>query len=1003
MQCKSSSSMDYLFESQHSPRPRAPNERQCDKGTKGHEFFQRFHTPPSPSSSMYERSHQHSSTKFDTRVSGYINPTAWRKQVYLYQWYLTRVGGDHPENGNAQNGGQVALEGYTTSDLLDHKKFRTAPIESRIEKCKLRTVDGLYIQLMGAIDEQCTYNNGFPIPVIHFFLTGFPFNWNQLISTCYSQPSLNTSALPASKEKEYAWQEKDETLKYYYSGIHMEDMGAGKSSLLEPKEKMSKLKENVSKVTSPRESSVRCSKRGRHGSQPIQSSKQLKCDNLRKKREPKVFSPFVGLPENANVSKESGCKLPLGSDTASVKTEEMTPEKMYLGTETHDRFDRDDVLTESGSKLLRKSLNFSVSQEDEDSVEGKKSAMKYRVFRSMKETSESKKQIDCESLLVEAKSAQTVHPVTKESGSENQTNGHFFSAEDNVHQQIDKNEAKQLPTMYVYLEQFENNCTSGEITLKNQITVSESPDTNFKTGKSISRDRSHTNRNGTNKSSHASRGELCGEITEVAVRKMSDAEHETHCETVISRRALGKKCKNFTQSPSNPEFRVTPSKIISSRTDGKGQLESDCSAVEAIDFDIMCMKEDVLYVSAENKTSSLPGKNLNNAVNRPVKQANMSGLKRGELPKNRTRCTDQPCELSNAFVCNHITVNDGVMLKSNDMDATCGSNRYQVSTEIEHGMASKHHTEICDDNIQMKEDVVTVAAENYSSSLPENKSSSLPENYLNSDVNKPVKQVNRSGTRQKGRPKKETLHTDQSPLSENKSSSLSENNLNSDVNKHVKQVNRSGTRQKGRPKKGTLHTDQSPEPSKAFVCSQTTANDGVNRSGKRKGGRPKKGTLYTDQSPEPSKAFVCSQTTANDGVMLKRKDIDATCGTNPYQVASEIKHGMASKHYIENGDNCRERNGDGEEGSVKTPNTITEINMRTQTSKRQLVDLQPLPPRRVHTTPEEVSKAFGLKISRSGRLLIPPLAYWCNQKVAYDLDRGLIAIFDASSQRNTDN
>lgn len=53
----------------------------------------------------------------------------------------------------------------------------------------------------------------------------------------------------------------------------------------------------------------------------------------------------------------------------------------------------------------------------------------------------------------------------------------------------------------------------------------------------------------------------------------------------------------------------------------------------------------------------------------------------------------------------------------------------------------------------------------------------------------------------------------------------------------------------------------------------------------------------------------------------------------------------------------------------------------------------PLPTPRVQDK-SLVPEAFGLKTSRSGRVLVPPLAYWRSQSIGYDMDGGIIAIFD---------
>lgn len=124
--------------------------------------------------------------------------------MYLYNWFLISVDKDYPENGIIDDRVQVAVGGYTTSDLLDSEKFRTTTIESWIERCKLRTVDGLDVLLMGTIDDHCSNDNGFPFQVIHLFMHGFPFNWSHLVNICKGRPSSNVGPLLARKMEEYA-------------------------------------------------------------------------------------------------------------------------------------------------------------------------------------------------------------------------------------------------------------------------------------------------------------------------------------------------------------------------------------------------------------------------------------------------------------------------------------------------------------------------------------------------------------------------------------------------------------------------------------------------------------------------------------------------------------------------------------------------------------------------------------------------------------------------------
>lgn len=66
-----------------------------------------------------------------------------------------------------------------------------------------------------------------------------------------------------------------------------------------------------------------------------------------------------------------------------------------------------------------------------------------------------------------------------------------------------------------------------------------------------------------------------------------------------------------------------------------------------------------------------------------------------------------------------------------------------------------------------------------------------------------------------------------------------------------------------------------------------------------------------------------------------------------------------------------------------------------QSSRRTSIMPPPLPSPRVQGGLKgKVPEAFGLKTSRSGRLLVPALAYWRSQSIEYDKDGGIIAIFD---------
>ncbi|MCO5598457.1 hypothetical protein L7F22_052552 [Adiantum nelumboides] len=65
--------------------------------------------------------------------------------------------------------------------------------------------------------------------------------------------------------------------------------------------------------------------------------------------------------------------------------------------------------------------------------------------------------------------------------------------------------------------------------------------------------------------------------------------------------------------------------------------------------------------------------------------------------------------------------------------------------------------------------------------------------------------------------------------------------------------------------------------------------------------------------------------------------------------------------------------------------------------KRMKMLPPPLPSPLVSVSRQLVSKAFGLKTSKSGRLLVPPLAHWRGQSLVRDMDGGIIAIEDGSN------
>lgn len=94
-------------------------------------------------------------------------------QITIYNWYLFR-----PSDGERS---QVAVGGFSIKGAVDDKRVETAPIVERLERCKLLTMDGMQVKLVGLIDDCTTLSNGFSLQIVHAFLSGFPYIWNLLV------------------------------------------------------------------------------------------------------------------------------------------------------------------------------------------------------------------------------------------------------------------------------------------------------------------------------------------------------------------------------------------------------------------------------------------------------------------------------------------------------------------------------------------------------------------------------------------------------------------------------------------------------------------------------------------------------------------------------------------------------------------------------------------------------------------------------------------------------
>ncbi|KAI5078224.1 hypothetical protein GOP47_0005895 [Adiantum capillus-veneris] len=157
------------------------------------------------------------------------------------------------------------------------------------------------------------------------------------------------------------------------------------------------------------------------------------------------------------------------------------------------------------------------------------------------------------------------------------------------------------------------------------------------------------------------------------------------------------------------------------------------------------------------------------------------------------------------------------------------------------------------------------------------------------------------------------------------------------------------------------------------------------------------------QRPERSLNAEGSQSFEDDGAIIQEENIateaspENVCNAvaekeslHMVTQASDVMETLVSKTCPINHKKVKESS---KEGSISTRSS-------RQCSKRQ--SIPPLPCPRVPIAKELISTAFGLKTSRSGRLLVPPLAHWCGQSLLRDKDGGIIAISDGSKDVNND-
>ena len=510
---------------------------------------------------------------------------------------------------------------------------------------------------------------------------GFPFNWNHIVNICKERPSSNLAPLPVSKIEENVCKE--------CSVVQVDDTEIGKLSSLEPEE-------NISKVVSKRESSVRCSKIVRCESHISRSSKGSKRGKLSTESKPKMHYTCVGSQENYNISKESEANMCLGASNKSIEKERSITRIRSSDKDIHVQINQQDKLTVLGSELGRKKpLNFSVSHTVKRPVENEKKIMEGYHLRRAKTTEEFKKQIDSGTSLDEAKLITTTMNI--EDASENIMSDRFTESAADAHHRLDIPEVEESVMSNEHLKQSKDICSPlEEQTQVIEIPFSEFADSCYKMrrGRISGKSNTKTNRS-RNAFSQASSDLLCDDATvKDAIENNSEGKDMTYSkelhQEIIPTRPLHEVSKVHSQFPLDSGFLEFGRKKTRIGTIGKAHTEEDNSA----DVGFIELQKNVSFHSAQTKSFPPRNSHINNNVTRSEKDVNKSKTKRQGRGKRRATRHTMPVVLE-GLVCSEKMVKDNVNLKLDDIDATNGD-PHLVGCEVDNDMPAEHETEIGD-------------------------------------------------------------------------------------------------------------------------------------------------------------------------------------------------------------------------------------------------------------------------------------------------------------------
>ncbi|XP_028775584.1 kinetochore-associated protein KNL-2 homolog isoform X1 [Neltuma alba] len=133
------------------------------------------------------------STPTPSNISSAFLPT-----VCLHNWWLVRAETDF-------HGRLLAVAGYPSRNRQDAKRvFVSAPIIKRHDLSTLETADGIYLIIIGFINELQTKENGFPCEVFNHFIFGFPPDWEGCVVNFFKEVAtgIDSGNIITSNEEE---------------------------------------------------------------------------------------------------------------------------------------------------------------------------------------------------------------------------------------------------------------------------------------------------------------------------------------------------------------------------------------------------------------------------------------------------------------------------------------------------------------------------------------------------------------------------------------------------------------------------------------------------------------------------------------------------------------------------------------------------------------------------------------------------------------------------------